>query len=642
MLNAVYAIVLLPLVGFAVLLVGGRRLGEPASGRLATVMVALSFVATCVAFAGLAMHAPGQRSVQLGVYTWMPVGGLHVRFELLVDPLSLTMATFVTGISALIHLYSIGYMRGDPRFSQFFLYLNLFVFSMLVLVLSGNLLFTFLGWEGVGVCSYFLVAFWFERDSAATAGKKAFVMNRVGDFGFLLAMFLIFSKVGSLNYLRIDHAVGSLPVGTVTAVALLLFLGAVGKSAQIPLYPWLADAMEGPTPVSALIHAATMVTAGVYLMCRAGPLLERAPDAATTVAIVGVATAFVAGTIASTQSDIKKVLAYSTVSQLGYMMLGVGVGAYIAAIFLMITHAFYKALLFLGAGSVIHSMADEQNIKVMGNLRKYMPITYVTFLVAWLSIAGFPPFSGFWSKGAVLDNAFSKNEALWVVGAVTVVLTAYYIGREVFLVFFGEERWREAGIFGLERAKGDGHGGGHGGEPHESPPVMWVPLVVLAVLATFGGLLDLPVLSSLEFLTHWLAPVFGSVLYHPVLSTGTKVALGFTDAVLAAIGMVASASLWRRTAEHPRLEPNFLVRAWRLDDLYDVVFGHAGWRASDLLALDVEQRTIDGIVGAAGHLVRSTSTALRRVQTGYVRNYALVMAGGAVAVLAWFLARAGV
>jgi len=639
MLNAVYAIVLLPLAGFAVLLVAGRRLGEPASGRLATVMVALSFVATCIAFAGLAMHSSGHRSFELGVYTWMPVAGFHVRFEFLVDPLSLTMATFVTGISALIHLYSIGYMRGDPRFPQFFLYLNLFVFSMLVLVLSGNLLFTFLGWEGVGVCSYFLVAFWFERDSAATAGKKAFVMNRVGDFGFLLAMFLIFSKVGSLNYLKIDHAVASLPVGTVSAIALLLFLGAVGKSAQIPLYPWLADAMEGPTPVSALIHAATMVTAGVYLMCRAAPLLQRAPDAATTVAIVGVATAFVAGTIASTQSDIKKVLAYSTVSQLGYMMLGVGVGAYIAAIFLMITHAFYKALLFLGAGSVIHSMADEQNIKVMGNLRKYMPITYVTFLVAWLSIAGFPPFSGFWSKGAVLDNAFAKNEALWVVGAVTVVLTAYYIGREVFLVFFGEERWREAGIFKLEH----GHGGeGHASGPHESPPVMWVPLVVLAVLATFGGFIDLPVLSSLQFLTHWLQGVFGSALYHPVLSTGAKIGLGFTDAILATIGIVASASLWRRTAEHPALEPNFLVRAWRLDDLYNLAFGHLGWSATDLMALDLEQRTIDGIVGATGHLVRSTSNVVRKVQTGYVRNYALVMAGGAVAVLAWFLARAGV
>ena len=367
-----------------------------------------------------------------------------MKVGFLVDPLSITMALFVTGIGALIHLYAVGYMHGDERYHQFFVYLNLFGFSMLMLVLADNFLLTFLGWEGVGVCSYFLVSFWFERSTAAVAGKKAFVTNRIGDFGFMIAMFLIFSAFGSLDYLDTLHLAPELAAGTATAIALLLFLGACGKSAQLPLYVWLPDAMEGPTPVSALIHAATMVTAGVYLMVRTSPFLAAAPDVPWVIAIVGVATALFAATIACAQNDIKKVLAYSTISQLGYMFLAVGCGAYVAAIFHMVTHAFFKALLFLGAGSVIHGMHDEQDMKKMGALRKLLPVTSFTFIIGWLAIAGVPPFSGFWSKDDILLNAWEKSPILWAVGLLTALLTAYYMSRQVFLVFYGKERWTHA------------------------------------------------------------------------------------------------------------------------------------------------------------------------------------------------------
>ena len=420
MLHVAFLMPLLPLAGFCVLVVFGRRLGDPWAGWVGTAAVAGSFVAACVSLAGLAHLGAAHREVVCAFscgagasahsfFTWIPVGGLQVKATILLDPLSMTMCMFVTGVSMLIHLYSIGYMKKDRDFSKFFIYLNLFVFSMLVLVLSSNLLVTFVGWEGVGVCSYFLVAYWFQRESAASAGKKAFIYNRVGDVGFLLAIFLIFSKVGSLDYLSVFAHKGVLAGGTATAAVLLLFLAAAGKSAQIPLFNWLPDAMEGPTPVSALIHAATMVTAGVYLLCRVNPLLELSPDARWIIAIIGGATAFVAATIATSQQDIKKVLAFSTVSQIGYMVLAVGTGAYIAAIFLMVSHAFYKGLLFLGAGSVIHGLDDEQDMKRMGALRRFLPWTYGTFLVGWLAIAGVPPFSGFWAKGDVLTNVFAEE-----------------------------------------------------------------------------------------------------------------------------------------------------------------------------------------------------------------------------------------
>ena len=360
----------------------------------------------------------------VNLFSWITVGTLHVPAALLVDPLSITMCLFVTGISALIHLYSTGYMHGEKDFRKFFLYLNLFVFSMLLLVLANNLVLTFVGWEGVGLCSYWLVSYYFERDAAASAGKKAFIYNRVGDVGMLVAMFLIFSRLHTLTYLTIFERAGTLTPTIATLVVLALLLAATGKSAQIPLFNWLPDAMEGPTPVSALIHAATMVTAGVYLLVRMSPVLALSHSGRMTIAVIGGVTAFVAATIATSQKDIKKVLAFSTISQIGYMVFAVGVGAYGAAIFLMISHAFFKALLFLGSGSVIHSLNGEQDMRKMGGLQKYLPLTFPTFLIGWLAISGIPPFAGFWSKGDVLTNVFEHNKALWVLGVLTAILTA--------------------------------------------------------------------------------------------------------------------------------------------------------------------------------------------------------------------------
>ncbi|MGH9176990.1 MAG: NADH-quinone oxidoreductase subunit L, partial [Acidimicrobiales bacterium] len=444
MLENAYLIPLLPLLGFAVLVVLGRRAGDPGAGWIATAAVGGSFLCTLVAFVQLIGEEAEARSVSDHLFTWIEAGGLEVEASLLLDPLSVTMALFVTGIGFLIHLYSVSYMHGDERYPLFFVYLNLFVLSMLVLVLGDNLLLTFVGWEGVGACSYLLISFWFERESAASAGKKAFVVNRIGDFGFMVAMFLCFATFGTLEYAGVLEGAESAAHSTVTAIALLLFLGACGKSAQLPLFVWLPDAMEGPTPVSALIHAATMVTAGVYLMARVAPMLALTDDVATTIAVVGALTAFFAATVACAQDDIKRVLAYSTISQLGYMFLAVGSGAYVAAIFHMVTHAFFKALLFLGAGSVIHGLHDQQDMKRMGALRRWMPITSATFIVGWLAIAGVPPFAGFWSKDEILLAAWENSPALWAVGLLTALLTAYYMARQVFLVFYGDERWRQA------------------------------------------------------------------------------------------------------------------------------------------------------------------------------------------------------
>ena len=411
-----------PLLGFLILVSVGRRLGERISGIIGTAAIAISFVFALLTFLGLL--STSNREVTQTLFTWIPAGSLSVKAALLIDPLSITMCLFVTFISALIHLYSTSYMHGDKDFTKFFVYLNLFVFSMLVLVTANNLLLTFVGWEGVGVCSYWLVSYFFFKESAASAGKKAFIYNRIGDVGLLLAMFLLFSHTGTLEYLGIFHHLGSMSSVVILLTVLALLLAAAGKSAQIPLFNWLPDAMEGPTPVSALIHAATMVTAGVYLLCRMNPLLGLTANGRLVIAIIGGLTAFVAATIATSQQDIKKVLAFSTVSQIAYMVMAVGSGAYVAAMFLMIAHAFYKALLFLGAGSVIHGLHDEQDIRHMGGLRKLLPWTYATFLIGWLSIAGVPPFASFWSKGDVLDMVYGRYPVLWVLGMITALLTA--------------------------------------------------------------------------------------------------------------------------------------------------------------------------------------------------------------------------
>ncbi len=634
MVHLAYLMLLFPLAGFLVLVAFGRRLGDPAAGWVGTVAVGSSFVVACIVLAGLLGLPSSDQVVTHSYFTWFQSGGLSVPVGTLVDPLSMTMCMFVTFVSAFIHLYSIGYMKGDRDYTKFFIYLNLFVFSMLLLVLGNNLLLTFVGWEGVGVCSYWLVAFWFQRESAASAGKKAFIYNRIGDVGFLLAIFLLFEKTGTVQYESgpgggIFGQLSHLGGGTATAVVLLLFLAASGKSAQIPLFNWLPDAMEGPTPVSALIHAATMVTAGVYLLCRMNPVLHLSSTGTEVIATIGVVTAFVAATIACAQQDIKKVLAFSTVSQIGYMILAVGTGAYIAAIFLMVAHAFFKGLLFLGAGSVIHGLHDEQDLKRMGALRRYMKWTTVTFTIGFLAIAGIPPLAGFWAKGDVLDNTYAHYKVLWVLGVVTAVLTAYYMSRLEILAFGGKPRFEEPGPHGEPALH----------QPHESPWIMRIPLIVLAFFAFFAGALDLPWVHT-RGLQNFLAPVFGSDLYNDHLGDGPLWYLALIDVAAALIGVLVAWWLWRVDEVYqPKLEPAFLQRVWYWDDFYDTVIGRPSQRLATFCAWVIDARVIDGAVNGTAHLARVTGTAARRLQTGYARNYALGIALGMALIVAFMLSR---
>ncbi len=633
MTDLVWLVPALPLAGALILIVFGARIGEPRAGWLATLATASSFVVTVLVYFDLLGMPSEERSHVVRLFSWIPVGSLQIDLAFLADPLSVTMALFVTGIGSLIHLYAIGYMHGDPKFSKFFLYLNLFVFSMLALVLGENLLVTFLGWEGVGACSYFLISFWHTRESAAVAGKKAFVTNRIGDWGVMTAMFVAFSAVGSVSYKAINEAAheGSMSQTAISAIAILLFVGACGKSAQLPLYFWLPDAMEGPTPVSALIHAATMVTAGVFLMTRVGPVLAASygwvPD---TIAVVGAATALFAATIAVAQHDIKRVLAYSTVSQLGFMFLAIGSGAYVAAIFHMVTHAFFKALLFLGSGSVIHGMHHEQDMRKMGALRAAMPVTAFTFIIGWLAIAGVPPFAGFWSKDEILLYVYADNRLLYAVGMVTALLTAYYMTRQVILVFFGKARWHDA----------SSEHGAHGDfTPHESPRVMLVPLVVLAALSVVGGFMQLPFSKDLHFLEHWLAPVVeeSERSIKGTWAYDNKYVLLGVAVIVAVAGIALSLAVYAKR-RLPAVEPKVLENAWFYDASVAKVVGGPGAAAFRGVAA-FDARIVDGAVNGAGALARGLGGIVRRAQTGFVRAYAALIAFGAIALLAWFVWR---
>ncbi len=660
MLDLIWLVPALPLAGFLILVAFGSRLGEPRAGWVATTFTSASFVVTAAVWLSLLGRDAENRVFEKILFDWLPAGNLRVEAGFLVDPLAITMALFVTFVSSLIHLYSVGYMHGDPKFSKFFVYLNLFVFSMLMLVLGNNLVLTFLGWEGVGACSYLLISFWHTRESAARAGKKAFITNRVGDWGFMVATFLIFTTLGTVTYTEIGARAGGLAGGTATAVSLLLLVAAAGKSAQLPLYVWLPDAMEGPTPVSALIHAATMVTAGVYLLSRMSPVLVHSDISLKIIAVVGTATALFAALAATAQHDIKKVLAYSTVSQLGYMFLAVGSGAYVAALFHMITHAFFKALLFLGAGSVIHAMNDEQDMRYMGALRKVMPITGATFIVGWLAIAGVPPFAGFWSKDDILlaawnmDGGGGLGRILWAVGLITALLTAYYMSRQVFMVFYGEAHWNEArpapvtdsGDADLTEFEGppevvaaEAHAEVH---PHESPWTMWVPLVVLAVGAALGGLLNLPVVGDWLFLERFLEPVFAGTMHHLTATTGTKVVLAAmaTTGALIGIWFAAYVWLWKRV-DGRRLEPRLAEDAFEVDAAYAWFFGGPG-RATAQLAADADRVVVDGAVNGVAEGTRRLGFLLRPAQSGLVRQYAIGIALGAVGLLTWFLIGAAV
>jgi NADH-quinone oxidoreductase subunit L len=633
MTSALWLLPAFPLVGALVLMVFGRRLGEPRSGWFAAAMPIASFLVTVSVYFDLLSRSSEERHEVITLFSWIPVGALHIDVALLADPLSITMALFITGIGSLIHLYAIGYMHGDPNFSKFFLYLNLFVFSMLMLVLGENLLVTFLGWEGVGACSYFLISFWHTRDSAAVAGKKAFVTNRIGDFGVMTAMFLAFSTIGSVSYSSINEAAhtGALAPVTATAIGLLLFVGACGKSAQLPLYLWLPDAMEGPTPVSALIHAATMVTSGVFLMTRMSPVLHASYEwAPMVIACVGAATALFAASIAVAQNDIKKVLAYSTVSQLGYMFLAVGSGAYVAAIFHMVTHAFFKALLFLGSGSVIHGMHHEQDMRRMGALRKLMPVTAITFIIGWLAIAGVPPFAGFWSKDEILLYVYANNRGLYVVGLVTALLTAYYMTRQVIMVFYGEAKWKD---------HAHDHGAHGDFEPHESPKIMLFPLVVLAVLSVIGGAMQLPFSKNLHFLEHWLAPVVeeSEADIHKTWAYENKYVLLVVAILIAATGIAAAFAVYAKK-KAKAIEPRVLEQAWFYDAGAAKLIGGPGRAAFNAVAW-ADTHIVDGAVNGTATLVRNVAGQVRKSQSGFTRVYAALMAVGAVALLAWFLYR---
>jgi NADH-quinone oxidoreductase subunit L len=676
-LHLAWVIPALPLFGAAFLLLLGKRIGEPVSGWIATGLMALSFVASCLMLTALLDLPTELRASVLNtnqLWEWMPAGALRVDFGVFADPLSVTWALLVTGVGTLIHLYSIGYMHGDERYSRFFAYLNLFAASMLILVLGSNFLVTFLGWEGVGLCSYLLISFWFERNSAAVAGKKAFVTNRVGDVGFLLAMFLVFTTYGTLNYSAVGPGAHAMSSGTATVIALLFLLAACGKSAQIPLHLWLPDAMEGPTPVSALIHAATMVTAGVFVLCRAHPFLD-VSDAGTVVAWVGAITALLAGTVAILQPDIKRALAYSTVSQLGYMFLAVGIGAYTAAVFMVLCHAFYKGCLFLGSGSVIHGNHDVQDMRVMGGFRKYMPYTAFAMVVAWLAIAGVPPLSGFFSKDEIISQAFLREEyGLWVVGIVAAGFTAVYMTRLIRLTFYGNERFRAeapgagpvadalpvvsggsdddvpAGVAVDDAsdsdqsptvAYGDPVPVPSGHPPHEAPAIMIFPVVVLALLAAVGGLLNLP-FKSMEWLDKFLEPSFHGVPeVHP-----ERFAEGFGLEMLtfaiALGGILLATSLYKRGLARPDRDPldqklgrlaPVLGNAYYYDHGVSRLVGGPGRATAAWLDRVVDTKIIDGAVNGVGGLFQTLSRGVQEIQDGHVRRYALGIALGTVAIL---------
>jgi NADH-quinone oxidoreductase subunit L len=693
-LDLVWIVPALPLLGAVILLFFGKRIGEPKAGWLAASLLGLAFVWSVVTFAAMLSLPDEARTNTVNLFTWFPAGALRVDIGFLTDPLSVTWIMLVTGVGSLIHLYAIGYMHGDPRFSRFFAYLNLFAASMLILVLGSSFLVTFLGWEGVGLCSYLLISHWFERNRASVAGKKAFVTNRVGDFGFMLAMFFIIGSVGSLDYSAMNLKAGSLPHSTVTAIALLLLVGCVGKSAQIPLHVWLPDAMEGPTPVSALIHAATMVTAGVYLLCRAHPFFEASGDAMTVVAWIGAGTALVAGTVALVQPDIKRVLAYSTVSQLGYMFLACGIGAYQAAVFMVIAHACYKGTLFLGAGSVIHANADNQDLRRYGALRKLMPFTAGAFILAWLAIAGIPPFSGFFAKDEIISDAyFSADYALWIVAVVAAGITALYMTRETFLTFFGNARFRAA--LGASPVDGDtadesedveghmaGAATGHATQethvdghvvneispesptvdygtpappprlehdPHEMPWTMVVPSVLLALLAAVVGFLNMPFVNF-EFLTEWLDPVFRGVEEHGAESFVQGLTLDVVSVTVATIGILFGIVLYRRGLEdvdrdplNDRLGPigKLFGHAYFFDEGISRLVGGPLRAGASWLSNVFDLKIIDGAVNGVAWLVRSAAGSVRKVQTGLVRQYALGIVLGVVLLLLYALARVG-
>jgi NADH-quinone oxidoreductase subunit L len=619
-----FVIPFLPLAGATFLLLAGRRLRGSAAGWLAAALVGLGFVVSLVILGRLLGQPANHRLYVAHLFDWIRVGSFRVGVDLRDDPLAIVMALTVTGVGAMIHVYAIAYMRDDPRFSRFFAYMNLFVFFMLMLVLANNFLLLYLGWEGVGLCSYLLIGFWFDRPAAANAAKKAFITTRIGDSAFLIGIVFIWLRVGSLDFGRVFGAAHGLPNGTATVIALLLFAGAIGKSAQIPLHVWLPDAMEGPTPVSALIHAATMVTAGVYLVVRAHPIFEASSSALTVVAVVGIVTAIYAGLSAIGQDDIKRMLAYSTISQLGFMFFGAGMRAYGAAIFLLVTHAFFKACLFLGAGSVMHGLPnDETDLMKMGGLRKPMPVTALTWTVSAAAMAGIPPLSGFFSKDQVISSAsLAGRPGFWVAALVGALLTAVYMGRGTFLAFFG-------------RARYDGHA-------HDPPAPMRVVLLALGTLAVIGGVLGLSAGDGL--LVRFLRPVIGAVgerVAGPseAVLTLISVVVALLGVGLAAFVYVSGRFDWQALRARFARARQTLMHGFYVNDVYGGAIVSPAKAGSAFLAYVVDDRLIDGSVNGIGGAFRQLARAGRLAQSGLVRRYALAFAAGAVGILIFVAVR---
>jgi NADH-quinone oxidoreductase subunit L len=677
---------LLPLAGFVVNAAIGRRLPKAVSGNLAVGVMAVSFAIAVLQVLELAGLPPESRQIVQTLFTWMASGDFSVDLTLRLDALSAVMILVVTGIGSLIHLYSTAYMHEetDPDYARYFSYLNLFCFFMLMLVLGSNFLVMFVGWEGVGLCSYLLIGFYYEKPSASDAAKKAFVVNRVGDFAFILGVLMLLvapvmpdgSAIGSVDFVTIALTVRDLPpettFGALSLLTLLLFIGATGKSAQIPLYTWLPDAMEGPTPVSALIHAATMVTAGVYMIGRNALLFEHAPITMGVVAVIGVVTALFAGTIGLVQNDIKRVLAYSTVSQLGYMFLAMGAGAFGAGIFHLYTHAFFKACLFLGSGAVIHALHGEQDIRNMGGLKRHLPITYWTFVIASLAIAGVPLLAGFFSKDEILFETFLHGyHVLWVIGALTSLLTATYMFRLVHLTFHGEERFHAPAHPAAAHPAPAHPAPAHGTHLHDAPWPMATALVVLAVGSIVAGYINLPhALGGHTALSQWLTPAFEATNCGQPVTTGelaglaiencepaaaaeagahTALELGLmaVSSIIALLGIGLATFLWLKRRDIPeRLAGQYpgvyrtLLNKYYVDEIYDAAIVQPIKVAStDGLWRGFDVRIVDGAVNGAGYLVSGVSIVLRLLQNGSVKTYAVSTFVGVVAILAYYLWR---
>lgn len=623
MINLVWLVPFLPLLGFLVNGLGRRYLSKSLSGIVGSGAVLAAFVISLLIF--LEVKQPGFQAQVVNLFDFISAGSLHIPFAFQVDQLSALFLLIITGVGTLIHIYSTSYMHDETSegFARYFAYLNLFIFSMLILVLGANYVMMFIGWEGVGLCSYLLIGFWYKNTNYNNAAKKAFIMNRIGDLGFLLGIFMMIVNFGSVTFPEVFEKAAALGAhsAVIPVIAILLFVGAMGKSAQLPLYTWLPDAMAGPTPVSALIHAATMVTAGIYMIARSNILYTLAPCIQTVVAVIGLVTAVLAASIALKQDDIKKVLAYSTVSQLGYMFLALGVGAYTTAVFHVMTHAFFKALLFLGSGSVIHAMGGEQDIRKMGGLKKYMPVTNITFLIGCLAIAGVPGLSGFFSKDEILSSTFEVNKIMYVVGLLTALMTAFYMFRLYYMTFQGKFR------------------GTHEQEHHlhESPAAITFPLIVLAILAVFAGYVGLPeVFGAKNLLAEYLAPVFApsapfAEVHH--LEHNTEWLLMGLSSVLVIITIFLARS-WFRNYEDTGVQrtgfAKVLENKWYVDEIYDAIIVKPLMGLSRFFEEAIEKSGIDRLINGVGRSVYWGSQQVRLLQSGQVGFYIFAMVIGMV------------